>query len=82
MLGLRAVSKISLFNGVSVWRVHAESEVHFLPQRICSVLIRLLSGERQELVLFKGFKMLIYKISIWFSSGKGIKHEYSLKFKI
>lgn len=50
MLGLQAVSEISLFNGISVWRVHAESEVHFLPLRICSVLMILLSGERQELL--------------------------------
>lgn len=50
MFGLREVSKISLFNGISVWREHAGSEVLFLPQRICSVLIRLLSGKRQELL--------------------------------
>lgn len=64
MFGLRA--KISLFNGISGWRVYADSEVvHFPPQRILFISIRLLSRERQELLMFDGFKMLIEKISLW-----------------
>lgn len=59
MFALRAVSKTSLFSGIFVWRVQADSEVCFLPQRICFVLVRLLAGERQELLSFNGFKMLI-----------------------